>query len=118
MIANVHRNTAPKSKRFSKSRIAKNPNISRPTVAKYAKMTPEQFPKFQESKFHRSKKPSVYHEEILLWLNEYPDMSAAQVFDWLEEKYKELGFNESTLRNYVKNMRSEYNIPKCLETRQ
>lgn len=107
-----------KSKGFSNSRIARSLNISRPTVAKFAKMTPEQFQKFQESKLHRNKKPSVYNKEILLWLKEYPDMSAAQIFDWLEEKYKNLDFNESTLRNYVRNIRSEYNIPKCLEARQ
>jgi hypothetical protein len=45
-------------------------------------------------------------------------MTASQVYDWLEEKYMELGFIESTARNYVRWMRKEYNIPKEIENRQ
>lgn len=107
-----------KNKGFSYSRIARNLNISRPTVTKFAKMMPEQYKKFLESKARRNKKPAIYKDEILLWLNEYPDMSAAQVYDWLEEKYKQLNFNECTLRSFVRNIRSEYNLPKSTEMRQ
>lgn len=45
-------------------------------------------------------------------------MTAAQIYDWLEEKYNELKFNESTTRNYVCWIRKEYDIPKGIETRQ
>ena len=39
-------------------------------------------------------------------------MSAAQVLDWLLERYEELKVAESTVRNYVRELRKEYNIPK------
>lgn len=46
----------------------------------------------------------------------FPDMSAAQVFDWLEEKFQTLPFSEGTLRRYIRILRQQYDIPK--ETRQ
>jgi len=38
-------------------------------------------------------------------LREHPDMSAAQVMDWLLEKYEGLTVAESTVRNYVRELR-------------
>lgn len=48
-----------------------------------------------------------YEETILLWLKDYPTMSAAQVCDWLKEHY-EAGFSERTVCRYVKNLRERY----------
>ena len=107
-----------KKKGFSKSRISRILNISRPTVIRYIKMSPDDFQQELESRNQRIKKPSVYHDDILSWLKQYPEMTASQVYDWLEEKYLELGFIESTARNYVRWVRKEYNIPKDIETRQ
>ena len=107
-----------KEKGFSKSTISKMLNISRPTVIRYIKMSPQDFQNELESQNHRSKKPAVYHDDILTWLTQYPEMTASQVYDWLEEKYLNLGFIESTVRNYVRWMRKEYNIPKDIEIRQ
>ncbi|MGO0715145.1 hypothetical protein ACTOTM_17560 [Bacillus subtilis] len=53
-----------------------------------------------------------YKELILSWLRMHPDMSAAQVYDWLLEKYKDLTVGESTVRTYVKALREEYKINK------
>jgi transposase len=107
-----------KEKGFSNSKISRMLNLSRPTVIKYSNMSPDKFNQEMESRNQRSKKPAVYHDDILAWLRLYPDMSASQVYDWLEEKYKELKFNESTTRNYVRWIRKEYGIPKDNETRQ
>ena len=107
-----------KGKGFSKSTISKMLNISRPTVIRYINMNPEDYQEELESRNQRSKKPAVYHDDILTWLKQYPEMTASQVYDWLEEKYLELGFIESTARNYVRWMRKEYNIPKEIEIRQ
>ncbi|KKB33286.1 hypothetical protein [Bacillus thermotolerans] len=49
----------------------------------------------------RSKKLDPYKKIILSWLREHPDMSAAQVEDWLKEKYEDLEVGESTVRSYV-----------------
>ena len=107
-----------KEKGFSKSRISKILNISRPTVIKYINMNPLEFQEELESQSQRSKKPDVYHDDILTWLKQYPEITAAQVYDWLEEKYLDLGFIESTARNYIRWMRKEYDIPKDIEIRQ
>lgn len=101
-----------KSKGFSNSQIARMLEISRPTVIKYANMDADEFEKELESKKHRGKKPDIYQEEILTWLKQYPDMTSAQIYDWLEEKYEKINFNEVTLRSYVRVMRKEHNIPK------
>ncbi len=107
-----------KVKGFSNTKIAKILKISRPTVIKYLKMKDHEFEKELESQKQRTKKPEVYQSEIIKWLRQYPEMTAAQVYDWLEEKYKDLNFNESTMRNFVRYVREEYNIPKVSETRQ
>lgn len=107
-----------KEKGFSNSKISKMLNISRPTVIKYINMSPDEFNLEMKSRNQRSKKPDIYHNDILVWLREYPEMTAAQIYDWLEEKYKEVKFNESTTRNYVRWIRKEYDIPKGIETRQ
>ncbi|TMN22624.1 IS21 family transposase [Lentibacillus cibarius] len=66
----------------------------------------------------RSKKLDPYHNDILSWLKEHTDMSAAQVFDWLQEKYGYTGVAESTVRNYVRDLRQHYHLPKVLTVRQ
>lgn len=97
---------------FSHSSIAKKLGISRPTVIKYVQMTPEENEKELKSMKTRTKKPEKYHGEILTWLKQYPDISAAQIFDRLEEKYNTLCFKEATLRSYIRFLRKEYNILK------
>ena len=106
-----------KSKGFSHTQIAEMLDVSRPTVIKYSNMEPEEFNKEMEERKYRKKKADKYKDEILSWLKDYPNMSAAQVFDWLEEKYCEIDFNEATMRNYVRNLRREYNISKDISVR-
>ncbi|MFA5577846.1 MAG: IS21 family transposase [Tissierellaceae bacterium] len=107
-----------KGKGFSNSKIADMLSISRPTVVKYASMEPEEFYQEMEGRKHRKKKPDKYEDDIVGWLKKYPQMTAAQVFDWLEEKYGDIDFNEATMRNYVRFVRKEYNIPKDIHPRQ
>jgi len=109
MYIDIHR---LKQQGFSKSKIAKMLGISRPTVIKYLDMSAEEFEQEMLAQRQRKKKPDIYREEIITWIKQYPAMTAAQVYDWLEEKYRNLIFNEPTLRNYVRSIREEYNIPK------
>lgn len=101
-----------KKKGFSNSKIAKMLGISRPTVSKYLKMNPDEFERKMLLQQHRTKKPDIYREEIIGWIRQYPSMTAAQVYDWLEERYSKIAFNEVTLRNYVRSIREDYNILK------
>lgn len=102
---------------LKKSQIARKLNISRPTINKYLKMSPDEFEGFIKEMKVRKKKPEPYSNEILSWLKEFPDLSAAQVFDWLEEKYKILPFSEETLRRYIRFLRQKHNILKIPKTR-
>lgn len=101
-----------KQKGFSNSKIAKMLDISRPTVIKYVNMGADEFERKIQSQLKRTKKPDKYYDEILTWLKQYPSMTSAQVYDWLEEKYHDLNFNETTLRSYVREVREKYNILK------
>jgi len=107
-----------KQKGFSNTKIAAMLGISRPTVVKYMKMNAEQFEKELQSQRKRTKKLDIHEQEILAWLKQYPSMTAAQVYDWIEEKYKDVHFGESTLRSYVRIMRKEHNISRELNSRQ
>jgi transposase len=107
-----------KSKGFSNTKIADMLDVSRPTVIKYVKMEPEEFYQEMEGRRHRKKKPDKYEDDIVGWLKQYPQMTAAQVFDWLEEKHGNIDFNEATMRNYVRFIRKEYGIVKDTNPRQ
>src|SRR5690625_2771642 len=90
---------------FRKAQIARKLGVSRTTVHDYLKREPEEMATWVASTRERSKKLDPYHNEILSWLKQHPDMSAAQVLDWLEETYKSTGVAESTVRNYVRTLR-------------
>lgn len=103
---------------FKKAQIARKLGISRTTVHDYLERRPEEMATWMASTLERSKKLDPYHYEIYSWLKEHPDMSAAQVLDWLEEKYEGVGVAESTVRNYVRSLRQRYHLPKVLKVRQ
>ena len=102
---------------LKKSQIARKLAVSRPTVDRYLSMSPDDFEAFITATQTRQKKTGPFKDEILSWLTEFPDLSAAQVYDWLEEKYKTLSFSEETLRRYIRLLRQEYNILKTANPR-
>jgi transposase len=107
-----------RSEGFSNSAIARKLEISRNRVIEYGKMTPDEFYMFAISLQNRSKKLDSYHKDILEWLKDHPDLSGAQVFDWLGEKLDVSSVTEGTVRNYVNEIREAYHIPKVLAGRE
>ncbi len=107
-----------RSEGFSNSSIARKLKISRNRVIEYGKMTPEEFYLFAISLQTRSKKLDPYREDILEWIKEHPDLTGAQVFDWLEEKLNVSAVTEGTVRNYVNDIRETYHIPKVVSERE
>jgi len=97
---------------FSKSKIAKKLGVARGTVNHYLKKDPEEMSLWLSSTKRRTKKLDKYRDKILGWLREHPDLSSAQIADWLDERYPTFKIGESTVRRYVREMRKEYNIPK------
>lgn len=102
---------------FSNIKIAGKLQISRNRVIDYLGMTPDQFAEFISSLQNRTKKLDPYQENILMWLKEHPDVTSAQVHDWLQERLDVTTVAENTVRNYVNDLRDKYNIPKVIVTR-
>ena len=102
---------------FSKRKIAEKLEIDFRTVNKYLAMTPEEFNKRVLTK-ERQQNLSLYEGVVIGWLEKHPDMTAAQVHDWLKEHYQ-VKIAERTVRRYVGNIRKKHGIPKDKgETRQ
>ena len=99
------------------SQIARRLNINRNTATKYLSMTPEEFKNYLESLDTRSRKLDKVHDEILSWIQEYPELSNSQVLDWLEERLRIKSVCEGTVRNFVMEIREKYNIPKTVYVR-
>lgn len=102
---------------FTKSAIANKLGISRPTLYRYLNKSPKEMAEWIESTKTREKILDPYKEQILSWLKEHPDMTSAQIEDWLRERHPSLKVSESTVRSYVRNLRKEYNIPRELNSR-
>lgn len=105
-------------RKFSILKIARTLKVSRTTVYKYLEMTVEEAADWANSLSSRRKTLDPYKEWIVAWLQEYPHMSAAQIKDWLLERYPDLVVADSTTRLYVNQVREEYQIEKTRRTRQ
>ena len=94
------------------SQIARRMDICRGTASKYLAMSIDEFKNYLEGLQNRQRKLDVAHDDILSWLEEYPELSNSQVLDWIQERLKVGGICEGTVRNYVMDIREKYNIPK------
>ena len=99
---------ALKSQGFKQRQAARLLQIHRTTVKKYWDMAPNEF---QEKILEPAKKSSLeQHKELILsWLRSYREVTAAQVYDWLKEKYS-LELAENSVRRYVRMLRIDYDI--------
>lgn len=102
---------------FTVSQIAAQLKISRQTVYDYLKMSYEEAEEWVMTLSRRGKKLDPYQDWIVAWLKEYPHLSAAQIKDWLLEKFPSLEVGDSTVRLYVTSLREIHQIPKQIETR-
>ena len=107
-----------KSKHFSVSQISRRLDLSRTTVYKYLDMSPEEMEQILERQKRRAKKLDKHRDKIKSWLIQYPDMTSAQVSDWLQERKMDGGVSEGTVRNYVNQLRKECGIPQLKYIRQ
>lgn len=103
---------------FNKSQVERALNINYKTVQKYWDMDPGEYAKVTIQSKNRHKKIDIYKDDILEWITDFRDMSAAQVLDWIKERYGDVKFKERSLRLYISNLRLEYNLPKASPIRQ
>lgn len=107
-----------RQKNFSIAAIARKCGISRNTVYKYLNQDIESAVEWVADQKTRRKKLDPYRDVILGWLKTHPDMSAAQVADWLQEQYYVIHIGGSTVRTYVRTLREVEKIPKTMNPRQ
>ena len=104
-----------KSMGFSKSRTANKLQINFRTVKRYWDMTPADYSDAFKD-FHRNMRNSAasrYEKEILSWLEQHPDLSSAQIYDWLYEKYQAKPVvAERTMRRYIAWLREQHAIAR------
>lgn len=104
-----------KSKGLNINQVARRLEISYQTVKKYWNSNEEGFKEIQKDQSIKRRKSRCdrYRQEVIDLLKDYPEFTSAQIFDRLQEKYKNtLDFTEETLRNYVARIRQEIDLPK------
>lgn len=104
-----------KERGFRKDAVARQLDINWRTVDRYWNMTADEY----ETHVHNQQRASqldIYQNQMLIWLRQYPAMTASQVCDWLKENYK-ANFKERTVSRYVKALREEYGLKKTSDPR-
>ncbi len=95
------------------TRIARYLGMDYRTVIKYLNMSEEQYIEFLEDQTFRSKTLDPYEDYVQYRLEDCPDASAAQVFDWLKENHSDLPtVNDKTVFNFTLYVRRKHGIPK------
>ncbi|MGY3718594.1 helix-turn-helix domain-containing protein [Sutcliffiella cohnii] len=95
---------------FKIAAISKKLGISRNTVYKYLEMSFDEATDWVSTLNTRRKKLDPYRDIILTWLKEHPDLSSAQIEDWLKKKNPAIAVGSSDLRD-------TYHIPKVIRIR-
>ena len=104
---------ALKEQGFSIRQVARMLRAGRNTIKKYWDMDPETYAATYKS-VNRMTALKAYEPVVLKWLETYPCMTAAQVQDWLGEKYR-LDAADRTVRSFVAQIRKDYGISKHSE---
>ena len=104
---------------LNKSQVSRRLGLDVKTVNKYWDMTPEEYEATLQSSRVRMKKADIFKDRVLAWLEENPDMSSSQIYDWLKERYgaDAIPFKKRSFRTYISFLREEYDIPKPRKTR-
>jgi transposase len=107
---------AMKEKGFSIRQVSRLVRVSRNTIRKYWDMNPEEYAAVYKV-VNRMSALKAYEPVLVKWLETYPCMTAAQVRDWLEERYQ-MDAADRTVRRFVANTRERYGITKKEEPRR
>ena len=102
---------------LNKSQGQRQLGIDWKAVGRYWEVRPEEFGGIRKDT-KRTRKLEKYEEQIVRWLQEHPDMSSAQIQDWLKQHYLDYQGKERTLRRFIRSLRIQYNIKKPVIQRQ
>lgn len=108
-----------KRNKLNKTQTARKLNLNRETVRTYWDMPPDEYARREALSKHRHSKIDKYKDFVIDCLMEYPDMSAAQIYDWIKERndLESLDFQKRVFRDYVKRIRDEHGIKKPIHAR-
>ena len=100
---------------FKKLQIASNLKVDVKTVRKYYDMSEKEYSQYVMQCSLRHREMSKYDTFIIKKLQEHPDVSSSQLYDWLRETYKE-NFKPSyaSVRLHISRLRETEGIPKFL----
>jgi len=107
---------AMKEQGFSIRQVSRVIRVHRDTIRKYWEMDPETYAETYKA-VNRMTALMTYEGAVLKWLEAYPCMTAAQVRDWLGEKYQ-LDSNDRTVRRFVSRLREQHGITRQSEPRR
>jgi hypothetical protein len=103
---------------LNKAQTARHLGINVKTVSRYWNVDADGFAEIRQNGGTRKKKLKGYEAIALKWLQEFPDISSAQVTDWLEEHYHDHTVRERTVRRMLTQLRREHHIDKQPAARQ
>lgn len=101
---------ALKEKGFSIRQVSRMVRVSRNTARKYWDMPPDEYAATLTF-VNKLSALAAFEPPVLHWLESYPCMSAAQVRDWLCEKYY-IDAADRTVRRFVAGLREKHGITK------
>ena len=104
---------AMKERGFSIRQVSRIIRVSRNTINKYWEMQPDEYAARYQA-LNRLTALMRYEPVVLKWLESYPCMTAAQVRDWLLERYQQ-DAAERTVRRFVTKLREKHGITKKAE---
>ena len=102
-----------KEQGFSIRQMSRIIRVSRNTIKKYWDMSPDEYAAALTA-VNKLSSLTAYEPSVLNWLQAYPCMTAAQVRDWLEERFH-LDAAERTVRRFVAQLRKQHGISRQME---
>ena len=104
---------------LNKSQVTRRLGVDYKTILKYWDMSLADYTEAEHNSKKRRKKADTYKNFVVECLKRYPDMSAAQIYDWIKERncLETLDFKKRAFRSYVQEIRKEYGISKPVSTR-
>ena len=98
-----------KNQGFTRESVARHLKLTWRTVDGYWDMTAEGYEEAKDKQCYSLLK--THEPAVLGWLEQFPDLSAAQVQDWIQEHYGER-YPDRSVRRYVFNLREKHALTK------
>jgi len=101
-----------RKKGLNNSQIARRMKVDVKTVRKYLKMDVENYSDYKRNNTMRKSIMDEYDEYILKTLLEFPEISSAQIYDWLREAHLDFKPSYASVRQRIAFLRKNRDIPK------